>query len=1050
MPSDLRHHTFFALAALAATTAFSQAVNSSPRAGAPAPDEEVLKLDAVTVTGSNIKRLEIEKALPVSVMNQQMIELRDASTPVELMIAMPQVVNVPLNETATLGATARGDNSSVSLRGLGTGNTLVLLNNRRMAPHPISAAEGSVPALSVNVNQMPNRGIERIEVLRDGASSIYGTDAVAGVINYISDRNYRGTELRVRYGYNDQAGGDEARATVLFGRSFADGKGRFMTTFDVMKREAVLTRDRSFSAEIDHTGRAPQPWNDYASDTDFFFRSSGSAYGNFTVGTLGSSGAFTGTRPTGVPTALTSSTGLFYLVPATTASGVAFKTSTPSRLGIERDYYYNFGADRAIQPKSTRMNWFASGEYDLGSRMTAFLDLSYYYADSETYREADSASASTDGDIIIPATNPWNPFGTRFFHPQGTPNADGTPRLAGTPSPVRIQNKRFMDFGTRKPVVTSDSFRAVAGLRGKLGETWTWETAGLFTRATSEDKEYGTIRQSLFVKALNQTDANLAYNPFGYEFAVQNGTIAVTKPYANARSIIDTFQQPFLREGETSIASWDLRLSGEVAKFWGNTIAGAVGAEFRHETYDDTRPPYAGLNPAGSGLDPLDNDFLAFSPNSDTHADRDVTAAYAELVVPLVGKQRRLPLVQTFEVSASARYEKYSDFGDTTKPKFGFTWRPLDWMLLRGSVSQGFRAPNLAQLFTGELVRSTGQSDPYRGNVTLLPSDGSVNRLFRRSGNENLRPEEARGRSAGVVIEVPMIKGLSLSIDYWEIRQTGVIGVSNGVTEDNLALQDATQRLLAAGTPIGSIDLGSGTESYLGDPAVVRKPVTQQDRDFFAAYNATRPASQQRAAVGPIDHIKETYFNRSEQFVNGVDLEATWRLPRTPIGQFTLNTEWTYNIDWHLYDVPGAARDDRRWQAGAPIWKGTTGVSWKQGNWRAGLSALYIGSFQDSDGGTTATVFNNLGQPDYIAETFDTGAWRYRYLVSSTTTLNAYVGYRVKGKNNWLEGTNIRLGVLNLTRKDPPLAVDSRGYSTTVYNSLARGRVWSLELSREF
>ncbi len=1035
-------------AVLTAAATFAQ--TPPPRSAAVKP-EETITLEAVTVTGSNLIRIEQEKALPISVLTQDILEARDASTPIELMSTMPQMVNVPLNETSTLGAGARGDNSSISLRGIGSAYTLPLLNNRRLAPHPISAAENTVPALSVNVNQLPNRGIDRIEVLRDGASSIYGTDAVAGVVNYITDRNYRGTELRARYGYNPDEGGDEYRGTVLFGREFAQGKGRLVATVDVFRREATLTRDRSFSADADQTYRAPPPWNDYNSDTDFFARSSGSAFGNFTVGNVSSGGVFTGVRPTGVPTTLTTAGGAFFLVPSTTPSGVAFKTTTPTRVGIERDYYYNLNAHRVITPKSFRTSWFSSLEYDLTPQLTAFADLLYYKAESDTYREPDSASRATDGEILIPAANPWNPFGARFFSPTGAPNADGTARLTGTPSAVRIENKRFLDFGRRVAHVESDSFRIVGGLRGKLTDSWNWETAGLYNRATTSDVEQGAIRQSLFSRALQQTTNATAYNPFGYEFAVQGNTVAVVRPYENPRSIIDTFQMPFIREGRTELASWDIRASGNVYPIWGgNSIQGGLGGEYRYETYDDERPEFAGLNPAGSGLNPLDNDFLAFSPNPDTHADRNVAAVYGELVIPLVGGKFTLPLVQSLELSASARYEKYSDFGDTTKPKVGLTWRPVDWLLVRASYNEGFRAPNLAQLFTGELVRSVVQTDTYRSNVTGLPSDGSTSRLFRRSGNQNLSPEEAIDRSAGIVVQVPFVKGLSFSADYWEIRQTGVIGTTGGVTEDAEALNAATQAALGAGTAIGSIDLGSGTATYAGDPSVVRRAVTQADRDAFAAYNATRTPANQRATVGAIDFIKETYFNRSEAFVNGLDLEATYRLPKLNAGYFTLNTEWSYIIDSHLYESPGAPRDDRRGSTNAAKWKGTSSVTWRSGAWRAGLTALYTGDFIDADGSTTAAVYSALGEPGYIRPQFDTGLQRYRFVVDDTLTWNGYVSYRIKSESKWLGETTVRVGGINITGVEPPLAADSRGYSTSVYGSLARGRIWSLELSRKF
>src|SRR5258708_2469498 len=177
--------------------------------------EPVLTLEAFVTTGSNIKRLDQERTLPVTVFDKDALAARDASTPVDVLTALPQVVSVPLNEGATAATSARGDNAAVNLRGAGSGSTLVLMNGRRLVQHPISPLidEGGVPSMSVNVNQLPSRGIDRIDVLRDGASSIYGSDAVAGVINYIMDLQFRGTEISARFAYPEEGASREYRGT---------------------------------------------------------------------------------------------------------------------------------------------------------------------------------------------------------------------------------------------------------------------------------------------------------------------------------------------------------------------------------------------------------------------------------------------------------------------------------------------------------------------------------------------------------------------------------------------------------------------------------------------------------------------------------------------------------------------------------------------------------------------------------------------------------------------------------------------------------------------
>ncbi len=1038
-----------------------------------AAEEPVVQLERFTVTGTNIKRLDQEKTLPVTVLDQQAMEARDASQASDLLSSLSQVTGMPGNETATLGATARGDNATISLRGIPSSNTLVLLNGRRLAPHPISQGEAGVPTLSTNVNQLPNRGLDRIDVLRDGASSIYGTDAVAGVVNYLTRRSFVGSELQLRYGTTKLSDGEEYRATLTHGFEFAGGKGHGLVTVDYYDRAAMFARDRDFSAEADNSYRAPAPWNtsnaapSLTAAGQFNSRSVTSEYGSYILGTItatdafGSVTGFTGARPAGVPATLASASGVFFLAPNGTPGGAQILNATPSRLGVTSTYYWNNDAYRVIQPETQRTTIFASGDYELNSRLAAFADLSLYRADSLTIREPDGITQSTDGFIIVPVTNPFNPFGNRFWSTTGAANTDGTPRLTGTPSAVSITNKRLTDLMSRTASVTSTVYRGVAGLRGKLFDTWSWEGALLFSEATTDDDEEGPSRKSLIKAAINQTDPLLTFNPFTRTFAVQNGTLVVTGDYRNPEFVQNSFRSSFVRSGVTTLGSGDLRASGELWPIWGgNTIGAAVGGEYRYEGYDDSRPPFAGLNPAGSGLDLTSNDFLGFSPNSDTHGTRRVLAAYAEVVVPLVGNKFKLPLVRSLELSASARFESYSDFGDTTKPKLGLNWRPASWVLVRGSYNEGFHAPNLAQLFTGTLIRTvTGSRDTYREAVTGLPSDGASNRRSVASGNPDLQPEEAKGKSAGLVVEVPMVKGLSFGVDYWEIAQTNVITsptAASSVADDNQALNAATQAALAAGQTIGAIDLGSGTASYQGDSSIVRLAVTQADRDAFALFNSTRSAASQKAVVGAIDILRATYFNKASQFVNGLDFDLTYRFPKLTIGNFTFNTTWTKLIDFHAYNAAGASRTNLLWTNSAsvggatPQWRGSATLSWRRQDWNASISAYYIGDYSDVGATTDQGTYDSLGKPNYIVPVFTNGSTVYRFRVGDSMSYNASVSYRIRSTDNkWLNDTTVRVGVVNLFNAVPPLSSDGRGYDPAIYNLMARGQAWSVQITKK-
>ena len=333
-----------------------------------------------------------------------------------------------------------------------------------------------------------------------------------------------------------------------------------------------------------------------------------------------------------------------------------------------------------------------------------------------------------------------------------------------------------------------------------------------------------------------------------------------------------------------------------------------------------------------------------------------------------------------------------------------------------------------------------------------------MQRTSYRQGNQNLVPEQAKTNSMGFVLQVPKITGLSVTFDYFKINQNRVIenfGGAAAIARDELLLDLATKAALAAGTAIGQIDLGSGTANYKGDPSVVRLAPTQADRDFFAAYNASRSPGNQRAVVGGIDILRTSYFNKSEQFTNGFDFDVNYRFPKLAAGQFNLGTNWTYLNDFHAYTAAGSARTEYRNGNSAnvggatPIWRGATTLTWRKDRWGAGLGMYYIGRFTDVNATTTKATWDSLGNPGYIMPVFNNGAYSYRFIVKETMTYNLHLSYRLASSNRWLNQTSVRFGVNNLFNLEPPLSADSRGYEPSVHNSLARGRSFSLQLTKK-
>ena len=254
-------------------------------------------------------------------------------------------------------------------------------------------------------------------------------------------------------------------------------------------------------------------------------------------------------------------------------------------------------------------------------------------------------------------------------------------------------------------------------------------------------------------------------------------------------------------------------------------------------------------------------------------------------------------LRDALELTLAGRFEHFSIHGQTTKPKASLVWMPVSWLKLRGSAAESFRAPNLVQTNITPLRRQIGAGDPYRAEVTGLPTDSSAQRTVFRQGNEKLQPEQAKTALAGLVMEVPGVRGLSLNFDYYRLNQNDVIeniGAPGTLLRDELYLDLATQAALAAGTPIDQVDLGSGTAGYKGYGAVKRRAVTAEDRAAFAAYNARQTsAAARRAPVGEVESIIDNYINLSGRDIEGYEVGAQWRSPRTRLGSFALNTDIT-------------------------------------------------------------------------------------------------------------------------------------------------------------
>jgi outer membrane receptor protein involved in Fe transport len=986
-----------------------------------AATEEPTVLEELVVTGTSIRR-EDNAALPVTVVTKEDMELRDAGSPVDLLTSLPAVVNVPMNESAQGGAGARGDIAAVALRGLGSGSTLLLLNGRRMAAHGISGNEDGVPANSVNANVMPSKGLARVDVLRDGASSIYGSDAVAGVVNFVVDSAFQGTEVELQAGFNEIDSGDDRRATITHGDYYFGDKLHWISTFDWYDRDATDARD--IAGDSNKLALAPPGFNGI---TDGFFdRNASSRYPSFRVGTA------TQTR---------------YLIP--TATGAGFITTPPDRFGqYTKDYYFDVNNGYAL-PESTRLNWFNQVDLKVTDNFSLFGEVMLYKAKSNMVRDPIVYTSSADRPIVLAATNPFNPFGSRYFSPTGAANTDGSARLTGTPQSVTLLSYRFEDNGAETVDIDSDADRIVLGGRGKVFSDWSWESAVARSRATTKDVSKNGLRESSVLAAI----AAGQYNPFGYNFGIVGGAVVPTTVYVNDAAVRASFTEPFIQIGHDYLTSVDARITGPVLDTWAGSIQLALGGEYRWEDYELHRPQYAGLNYPGNalGLDPGNNDFVRASPVGNIDGERKVSAAFAETVIPLASPANDIPLIYSLNIGASVRYEHYDDFGSTTNPKFTLEYRPLEEVMIRGSYNEGFRAPTLAAINYPSRTAVSSYDDPYRlllGQAFATPQDGSFSRLATTAGNPNLTPELTKGYTLGVVVDVPFLTGLRFSVDWFKIQQDDIIAAPNATqlrNNDRALLLAATQAALAAGTPLASIDLGSGGASYQGNALVRRAAVTQADRDLFARYNAANPTAP-LAVVGPIIDVSTPFSNLDTAEIQGFDYNITYALPATDWGKFSVSTDWSYvrkyeRIGGYTGDVGTLLGID-----GRPKWRGSFAGNWSMASWAAGVSAYYIGSYASSGATITAANYNALEDKSYVTQVNGIYYWQ----VQDSLTFNAFVQKTFESENAWMDGIALRLGVRNLTDEKPPLSPDNAGYDATVYNSVAAGRGWTLRLSKSF
>ena len=962
--------------------------------------DEAAPKEEITVVGSRIENAKIAGALPVTVVGENQIAANGSVSGDDLFRSIPQAGDVQFQESRTTGNLndARGDNASINLRSVGTGNTLVLINGRRMILTPGTQTENFVPVQTANTNSIPVGAIRRMEVLRDGAAAIYGADAVAGVVNVVLDDRFTGLRVDGRYGFAD--GTSERTFAAKAGIETKSG-GHFMLFGSYTHRTPLFASKRDFSASENHMpALVGTPWE---GDTAFDNRSTSSPWGSFTV--------IPSTTAVRQGTVALTTSGVFHIEPTSNTAAGCSSTVINGNLCLksgtitgatDRVLRYDENPDRTIRGKLDRINLFSTFKQDLGA-VELFGEAGYYHAVLEGQREQSAPISSAV--ISIPATSYWNPFGPTTFGTTANPNR--LANLVNVPTTglaMRITTYRPVDTGPRVFEVTDDMVRGLLGLRGSFGN-FKWETAATYSWARTDDFTKNAISNTKFQQALALSTPD-AYNPFNGGNQTNNSLGDGTP---NSAATINSFLVGVHRIGKTSLATWDARISNpKIFDLPGGSVGFASGVELRRETYQDDRD--ARLDGTITYTDIVSGitygtDVMGASPAPDVKAKRTVAAAYVELAVPVISDDMDVPLMQSLDLQLAARDEHYSDFGNVLKPKVAGVWSVMDGLKFRSSWSQSYRAPNLAQFYSAGTQVANTRTDWAQCRINATTCTG-VSTLEVRSGNQNLRPEDAETISAGVVIQPR--SNLTVTVDYWALNEIGVIGLQGA---QNQILFDYLER-----------------QSGRTNPNVVRlAPVGTQ-------------------VVGDLSYVKDDYFNLGPRKLRGIDLAVSWDVGQTPLGKFSFDIAASKLIKWlqtasdlqaQLIAANAAGKfgtgititqaGDQVRQNGNPEWRLNGNMTWKAGPVSAGVQVNYVGSVFD----TGTTQVNGVF-----------------YEVPSFTTVSAYLQYRAPKDAGVLAGTRFKVGARNLFDKAPPLTSSNYGFNGALADPT--GRFVYFELSKDF
>lgn len=742
-------------------------------------------LQRVEITGSNIRRTDTETASPVQTISREEIQNSGKASVAEYLqtLSVDNQGSVP----TTFGNGFAPGASGISLRGMGAASTLVLINGRRIAPYGL-ADDGQKVFTDLNV--IPLEAVERVEIVKDGGSAIYGSDAMAGVVNIILRKSFKGTVASASVGTSRYSDGNEARATVTHGFGDIDTQGfNVLLNLEVSKKNAIWNRDRA--------GRGAVGRSDLRRE-GFDAENTGGANGGtgaiiFDRGAAVSSVVGNVRNPITGPLDAegnpTNPNYLSYFSRSNTAAGTDFTrtfaggcdTLSPGYPqgdpggGCLSDASQQYSQ---VQPSAKTINFFGRFSKAINAQTELYAELNLYKNKSDSSGTPSGVHGSTgypggsvnNANASLGAAHPDNPyFGT----------AARLRYLAG-------------DVGARTSHVDGDFSRFVAGLKGTWG-AWDYDTAFLYSENKVTNTRGGFLQRDVTFALLNPTAANVAAAMTNPAYAaLPAGTFWRIGENAglNSAAMYAALSPQIGNDANAKTTQIDLKVSREMGKLEGGPIGVAFGVEARRESVS--------LQPT-SGTERGNIIGLGYSAYDGA---RTVVAAFAE---------GNFPVTKRIELSAALRADHYSDAGTSVTPKLGAKFRPIDNLALRGTYAQAFRAPSVAENGVGGLAAFSTAADPARCAATAGTAGCEASQVsIITTPNPNLEPEKATSLTLGAVWDIT--PKTSFTVDLWQIKRKSEIN------------QETGSSAIAAGRVVR--DAGGALPAYPGDPGPILSVLT--------------------------------------------------------------------------------------------------------------------------------------------------------------------------------------------------------------------------------